>query len=244
MRGGTPMAKARIVWTGAAMIEPLNLRTVGASFADAFLDEDEHAFDGAAYRSWLREHRSALGTFGNYVPGKLHDSRVMSLHVSDAAVQMVLNDFATRQFAHALVETKQLPIATNRLVFPLELEFKTSQRALLHFVGEDGELVAADTLRVDEYLYEHVAVAGDAHSIGFCLWQAGEADARGQYVVLLASVTEIVATEQQASAWHAIFGSAYEHYYRHFKRAFDDDRFVFGHAECLQLVADCDSAMA
>lgn len=224
------------------MAPSVNVRTVGASFADAFLDEDEHAFDAAAYRSWLLEHRSALGGFGNYVPNKLHDSRVMSLHVSDASVRMVLNDVATRVFAHALAKAKQLPIAANRLVFPLELEFKTSQRALLHFVAEDGELVAADTLRVDEYLYEHIAVAGDAHSIGFCLWQDGEADARGQRVVMLASVTEVVATEQQANAWRALFGDAYELYYREFKRAFDADRFVHGTDECLQLIAEIDRA--
>jgi hypothetical protein len=143
-------------------------------------------------------------------------------------------------FAYALVETKQLPIAANRLVFPLEFEFKTRQRALLHFVAEDGELVAADTLRVDEYLYEHVAVAGDAHSIGFCLWQSGEGDARGQRVILLANVTDVIATEQQVSAWHAIFGDTYDRYLREFKRAFDDDRYICGHNECLQLIAAVD----
>jgi hypothetical protein len=222
------------------MANALHIRTVGTSFADAFIDEDEHVFDATAYALWLRNNRSRFGGLGTYLPGKLHDSRVISWQVSDSAFRIVLNDAATCTFARALVNAKQLAIAPNRLLFPLELEFKTQGRALLHSVAEDGELVAADSLRVDEYLYEHIgSITAAALSIGFCFWQRSEDGAPGQRVVLLATVTGIETNPQQATAWQGIFGSAYDAYYRHFIRAFNDDRFVCGDAESLQLIAEC-----
>ena len=214
-----------------------NIQTIAPFLADGFIDLEKPIFDTDEYSTFLNKNADRLGLFKKYLICKLHDSWVIDTNVSDNLFSITLNDFSTHVFADAIIERKNLSIDHDKLVFPIQIDFKTNNKVTFNEVDDNGNLTEIEPIELDEYLYEQVvSIDNDKTELAFTFWKTFQDDKQGQTFVLLLTATNIIISERQDIAWQQVFGSEFDNYYQYFKQHFDSDRYVSDHNECEKLV--------
>jgi hypothetical protein len=215
----------------------INILTAAPMLAEDFVEKSGAGFDVGEYRQFIQDNKKRLGLFGKYLTCKFHDSWVIDTNISDNLFSITLNDFSTHVFADAIIKKRNLDIEHEKLVFPIQLDFKTNAKATFNEVDEDGNLTEINPVKLDEYLYEQIiSIENNKVEIAFEFWKAKP----GKRFILLLTATEIVVTEKQDNAWKGLFDSEFEDYYQYFKKQFDSDRYVSDYTKCLELVDEYD----
>jgi hypothetical protein len=218
-----------------------NILTVAPFLADEFVDIDEPTFDNSTYEKLLQDNQQRLGLFGKYLVGLLHDSWVIDIKQTDNLFSVLLNDFSTHVFADAIIDKKKLTIEHDKLVFPIQLDFKTTHKVTYNEVDDDGNLTEIKPIKLDEYLGEQIiSVDNDKIEFAFTFWHS-EKKKPGTRLVLLITAAEISVSEKQDLAWQQIFGSDFDNYYQYFKQQFNSRRYVSDLGNCLQLIDEYDA---
>ena len=219
-----------------------NILTVAPFLAEDFVEASEIVFDVDQYQQFIRENKQRLGLFGKYLICKFHDSWVIDTNINDNLFSVTLNDFSTHVFADAIIEKKNLNVNHDKLVFPIQLDFKTNTKVTFNEVDDYGNLTEIEPLKLDEYLNEQVvSIDNDKIEFAFTFWKTFQEDKPGQRFVLLLIATEIIISERQDLAWQKIFGSDFDNYYHYFKQHFDSDRYVSDQHKCLELIDEYDT---
>jgi hypothetical protein len=215
----------------------INILTVAPMLAEDFVEKSDARFDAGEYQQFIHDNKARLGLFGKYLICKFHDSWVINTNISDNLFSVILNDFSTHVFADAIIEKKNLNIEHEKLVFPIQLDFKTNAKATFNEVDDDGNLTEINPVKLDEYLYEQIiSIENNKVEIAFEFWKAKP----GKRFILLLTATEIVVLEKQDNAWKGLFSSEFDDYYQYFKKHFDSDRYVSDYTRCLELVDEYD----
>lgn len=140
------------------------------------------------------------------------------------------------------IQDNNLNIDHDKLVFPVQLDFRTNTKVTFSEVDDDGNLTEIEPIKLDEYLYEQVvSVDNNKTELVFIFWKKFKDDKPGQQFILLLTATDITITEQQDKAWQQIFGSDFDDYYQYFKQHFDSDRYVSDYHKCLELIDEYDT---
>jgi hypothetical protein len=224
------------------MTNKKNILNAAPFLGHNFCFEYEHEFDLNQYLQTINDCKDALGVFKKYLIDKLHDSWVLETIVTENLFSVTLNDFSTHVFADALIEKKSLNIDHEKLVFPIQLDFKTSSKASFNLVDDDGYLTEIETTKLDVYLYEQiVSIENNIIELAFDFWAKSKGKKPGQNILLLISATDIIVAEQQDLAWNKLFGTEFDGYYQYFKNQFDSERYVSDQHICLQLIEEYDS---
>jgi hypothetical protein len=224
------------------MTNKKNILDVAPLLCHNFGLESEFEFDVHQYQQTINDSRVALGAFTKYFDSKLHDSWVLETSITGNLFSIRLNDFSTHVFADALIEKKGLNIDHEKLVFPIQLDFKTNSKASFNLVDDDGYLTEIEPTKPDVYLYEQVvSIKNNIIELAFNFWKDSKGRKPGQDILLLISATDIIVSEQKDLAWNKLFGTEFDGYYHYFKDQFDSERYVSDQHICLELIDEYDS---
>ena len=224
------------------MTNKKNILDVAPLLCHNFGMEYEPEYDVNQYLQTIDDSTVALGVFKKYFDSKLHDSWVLETSVTENIFSVRLNDFSTHVFADALIKKKGLIIDYKKLVFPIQLEFKTNSKALFNLVDDDGYLTEIEPTQLNVYLYEQiVSYKNKTIELAFNFWKDSKGRKPGQDILLLISATDIIVSEQQDLAWKKLFGTEFDGYYHYFKHQFDSDRYVSDQHICVDLINEYES---
>jgi hypothetical protein len=202
-----------------------NIQNIAPLLACHFMDIESDAKAFEAHHKMLAAHANRLGLYHKYT-GRLHDSRVIQTNRSEDKFSITLNDFATHVFSDVMVARKKLSIAHDQLVFPVQIDFETTNLTF-NTVDEDGNIQSIEPTTISEYLYEQIiSIDEDTIEIGLVVWKAGLEDTPGTAILILMRVKNIRLTTLQDDAWFAIFGNTYDDYYKYFKAQLDTGRYL------------------
>jgi len=202
--------------------------------ADHFVDIESDATTFQENNKLVADNAQRLGIYHKYL-GLLHDSWFIKANITSDKFSITLNDFTTHVFADVIVDKKKLDIDHDKLVFPIQLEFETTNLTF-NIVDEDGNIKIVEPTTINEYLYEQIISCDkDKIEIGLVVWKDGIDDKPGQHILILMSVKKITLTELQDNAWTEIFGNLYDNYYRYFKTQFDTGRYLSDQSICYEL---------
>lgn len=224
------------------MTSKKNILNAAPLLGHNFCVEYEYEFDLNQYQQTINDCKDALGVFKKYLIDKLHDSWVLETSVTENLFSIKLNDFSTHVFADALIEKNGLNIDHEKLVFPIQLDFKTNSKVSFNLVDEEGYLTEIKPTQPDVYLYEQiVSYKNNIIELAFDFWTKSKGKKPGQNILLLISATDIFVFEQQDLAWNKLFGTEFDGYYHYFKDQFDSERYVSDQHICLELIDEYDS---
>ena len=203
-----------------------NITSVAPFLASDFVDLVEPTFNIEAYQEFIDKHRTALGTFQNYLISKLHDSRVIEVITTANEFTIVLNDIVTFDFAQAVINEKGLPIDIKLLTFPVSLRLFDNPAVKYYQVEDNGDMIEIEPVSLHEYLYEQVLRLEDnLIEIGFTFWQ--DRSHAGERFIVIVQANQIDVEEKQFFAWKQAFGEDLNGYYFYFKEQFDSDRYIY-----------------
>lgn len=211
-----------------------NVQDIAPLLADHFVDLESDATAFEKNNKLVADNSQRLGLYHNYL-GLLHDSWVIKTNITTDKFSITLNDFTTHVFSDVIVDKKKLSIDHDKLVFPIELDFETTNLTF-NTVDEDGNIQKIEPTTINEYLYEQViSIDKDIIEIGLVVWKDGIDDKPGQHVLILMRVKNITLTELQENAWTEIFGNTYDNYYKYFKKQLDTGRYLSDQSICYEL---------
>ena len=211
-----------------------NIQDIAPLLAGYFMDieSDETTFE--ENNKLVTHNAQRLGLYHKYL-GLLHDSWFMKTNITANKFSITLNDFTTHVFSDVIVEKKKLNIDHDKLVFPIQVDFETTNLTF-NKVDEDGNIQSIEQTNISEYLCEQIiSIENDEIEIGLVVWKDGIDDERGQNILILMSVKNITLTELQDSAWKEIFGNTYDNYYKYFKTQLDTGRYLSNQSNCYEL---------
>jgi hypothetical protein len=188
----------------------------------------------------IAENANRLGIYHKYL-GLLHDSWVLETSIKADKFSITLNDFTTHVFSDVIVEKNKLSIDHHKLVFPLQIEFETTN-VTFNTVDEEGTIQNIDPTKINEYLYEQIISFDiDKIEIGLIVWKDGIDNNPGQHILILLSAKNITATEFQDKAWAEIFGTAFDQHYNYFKAQLETGRYLSDQPNCYKLYDEFES---
>src|SRR5690606_29598361 len=159
----------------------------------------------------VADNAQRLGLYHKYL-GLLHDSWFIETNITTDQFSITLNDFTTHVFSDVIVDKKKLNIDHDKLVFPIQVDFKTTNLTF-NTVDEDGSIQTIKPTTIDEYLYEQIiSIDNEKIEIGLVVWKNRIKKKPGQHILILLTVKNIILTELHANAWTEIFGNAYDNY--------------------------------
>ena len=202
-----------------------NIQDIAPLLAGYFMDieSDETTFE--ENNKLVTHNAQRLGLYHKYL-GLLHDSWFMKTNFTADKFSITLNDFTTHVFSDVIVDKKKLNIDHDKLVFPIQVDFETTNLTF-NKVDEDGNIQSIEQTNISEYLCEQIiSIENDEIEIGLVVWKDGIDDERGQNILILMSVKNITLTELQDNAWKEIFGNTYDNYYKYFKTQLDTGRYL------------------
>jgi len=211
-----------------------NIQDIAPLLADHFMDieSDETSFE--ENNKLVAHNAQRLGLYHKYL-GLLHDSWFMKTNITANKFSITLNDFTTHVFSDVIVDKKKLNIDHDKLVFPIQVDFETTNLTF-NKVDEDGNIQSIEQTTISEYLCEQIiSIENDEIEIGLVVWKDGIDDERGQNILILMSVKNITLTELQDNAWKEIFGNTYDNYYKYFKTQLDTGRYLSNQSNCYEL---------
>jgi hypothetical protein len=211
-----------------------NILNVAPLLADHFIDTkiDTKAFEENG--KLVKENAHRLGLYYKYL-GCLQDSWFIGTQITANKLTIKLNDFTTHVFSDVIVDKKKLDIAHEKRVFPILLEFETTNLTF-NTVDENGEIRSIRSTPIGEYLFEQIiSIDNEKIEIGLVVWKDGVGKKRGHYILILISAKNINLTELQDEAWQEIFGNAYDDYYKYFKDQLATGRYLSDQSVCYDL---------
>lgn len=211
-----------------------NIQDIAPLLADHFVDIENDATTFEKNNELVADNAQRLGLYHKYL-GLLHDSWFIKTNVTSDKFSITLNDFTTHVFSDVIVDKKKLNIDHDKLVFPIQLDFETTNLTF-NTVDEDGNIQSIEPTTINEYLYEQViSIDKDKIEIGLVVWKDGVDDKPGMQILILMSVKNITLTELQDNAWTEIFGNTYDNYYKYFKKQLDTGRYLSDQSICYEL---------
>tara|TARA_R110002124_G_scaffold287259_1_gene472085 strand:+ start:154 stop:852 length:699 start_codon:yes stop_codon:yes gene_type:complete len=211
-----------------------NIQDIAPFLADHFVDIESDATTLEDNNKLVADNAQRLGLYHKYL-GLLHDSWFIKTNITEDKFSITLNDFTTHVFSDVIVDKKKLSIDHDKLVFPIQLDFETTNLTF-NTVDEDGNIHSIEPTTINEYLYEQIiSINNDRIEIGLVVWQDGIEEERGKHILILMSVKNITLTELQDNAWTAIFGNTYDSYYKYFKTQLDTGRYLSDQSICNEL---------
>lgn len=211
-----------------------NIQDIAPLLADHFVNIEIDSATFEKNNKLVADNAQRLGLYHKYL-GLLHDSWFIKTNITADKFSITLNDFTTHVFSDVIVDKKKLDIDHDKLVFPIQLDFKTTNLTF-NTVDEDGFIKNIEPTTINEYLYEQViSIDNDKIEIGLVVWKDGIDDKSGQHILILMSVKNITLTELQDNAWTEIFGNAYDNYYKYFKKQLDTGRYLSDQSNCYEL---------
>ena len=211
-----------------------NIQDIALLLADHFIDIeiDDKVFE--ENNKLVEENAQRLGLYYKYL-GLLHDSWFINSNITENKFSITLNDFTTHVFSDVIVDKKKIEIEHSKLVFPIQLDFETTNLTF-NTVDEEGNIQTIEPIIINEYLYEQViSIDNDKMEIGLIVWKDGINDLPGEHILILMSVKSITVTELQDNAWKELFGNTYDNYYEYFKMQFDTGRYLSDQPNCYEL---------
>jgi hypothetical protein len=211
-----------------------NIQDIAPLLADHFVDIESDETTLKDNNKLVADNAQRLGLYHKYL-GLLQDSWFIKTNITEHKFSITLNDFTTHVFSDVIVDKKKLGIDHDKLVFPIQLDFETTNLTF-NMVEEDGNIQSIEPITINEYLYEQIiSIDNDKIEIGLVVWKDGIEEERGQYILILMSVKNITLTELQDNAWTEIFGNAYDNYYKYFKTQLDTGRYLSDQSICYEL---------
>jgi hypothetical protein len=211
-----------------------NIQEIALLLADHFVDIEIEAKAFEENNKLVEENAQRLGLYYKYL-GLLHDSQFINTNITDNKFSITLNDFTTHVFSDVIVDKKKIEIEHAKLVFPIQLDFEIT-KLTFNTVDEDGNIQTIEPISINEYLYEQViSIDNDIMEIGLIVWKDGMDGLPGEHILILMNVRNITVTELQDIAWKELFGSAYDNYYKYFKKQFDTGRYLSDQPNCYKL---------
>lgn len=211
-----------------------NIQDIAPLLAYHFVDIESDPTTLEENNKLVSDNAQLLGLYHKYL-GLLHDSWFIKTSITADKFSITLNDFATHVFSDVIVDKKKLDIAHDKLVFPIQLDFETTNLTF-NTVDENGNIQSIEPTTINEYLYEQViSIDNEKIEIGLVVWIDGIVDKPGQHILILMSVKNIALTELQNNAWTEIFGNAYDNYYNYFKTQLDTGRYLCDQSKCYEL---------
>jgi hypothetical protein len=207
--------------------------------ADNFVDYETEQATFENNEKIVNDNISRLGHFHKYL-GRLHDSWVLETNLTADKFSIILNDFTTHVFADALIDKKKIEIDHDKLIFPVQLDFETSNLTY-NLVDEFGNIRKIKPTIINDYLDEQIiSVDNERAEIGVVVWKRGSGNKRGQHILLLMSTKKADVTENQNVAWTNIFGHKFDAYYDYFKTKLASGQYLSDQTLCGDLVDEFD----
>jgi hypothetical protein len=218
-----------------------NIKDIAPLLAYHYLDIDVDLARSEFMDKLVVTNAQRFVIYKNYL-GLLHDSWVIKTNITEDKFSITLNDFTTHVFSDVIVDKKKLSIAHNKLVFPIQLEFETTNLTF-NTVNEEGNIQPIAPTSIDEYLYEEViSIDKEIIEIGLIVWKNGNSRKPSQQILILMTVKNIRVTELQDEAWTEIFGNAYDNYYQYFKAQLETGRYLSDQPSCYELYAEYEAS--
>ena len=219
-----------------------NIQVVAPLLADNFVDIESDEMTFEKNEKMVADNAQRLGLYHKYL-GLLHDSWFIKTNITADNFSITLNDFTTHVFSDVIVDKKKLDIDHDKLVFPIQLDFETTNLTF-NIVEEDGNIQSIEPTTINEYLYEQIiSIDNDKIEIGLVVWKDGIDDKPGQHILILMSVKNITLTELQDNAWTEIFGNTYDNYYKYFKTQLDAGRYLSDQPNCYKLYEEFENQL-
>lgn len=220
------------------MNNSINIKDLVPSFTEDFIDLETEIFDRTKYHELISNNTERIGILNKYINGKIHDSWIMDSKLENGTYKLKLNEFSTHVFADAIIEKKNLKIDHDKLVFPIEINFKNVDDIKFYKVDTEGFVIPTPITKIDEYLYEQIlTVNEESIEIAFQFLKNAESKSKpGERIVVIVNSETIEVKEKQVEAWNKIFGKEYDEYYQYYKIQFNSDRHVSDYTACLKLV--------
>ncbi len=211
-----------------------NIQDIAPLLADHFVDIESDARTLEDNNKLVADNAKRLGLYHKYL-GLLHDSWFINTNITADKFSITLNDFTTHVFSDVMVDKKKLGIDQDKLIFPIQLDFETTNLTF-NTVDENGSIQSIELTTINEYLYEQIiSIDNDKIEIGLVVWKDGIDDKPGQHILILMSVKNITLSELQDNAWTEIFGNAYDNYYNYFKKQLETGRYLSDQSNCYEL---------
>jgi hypothetical protein len=110
---------------------------------------------------------------------------IIKTNITSDKFSTTLNDFTTHVFSNVIVDKKKLDIAHDKLVFPIQLDFETTNLTF-NTVDKDGNIQSIEPTTINEYLYEQIiSFDKDKIEIGLVVWKDGIDEKPGQHILIL-----------------------------------------------------------
>ncbi|TDG34814.1 hypothetical protein EZJ43_16705 [Pedobacter changchengzhani] len=212
----------------------IKIQDIAPLLADHFVDIESDAMTFDENNKLVADNAQRLGLYHKYL-GLLHDSWFIKTNITADKFSITLNDFTTHVFSDVIVDKKKLKIDHDKLVFPIQLDFETTNLTF-NTVDEEGNIKSIEPTTINEYLYEQIiSIDKEKIEIGLVVWKDGIDDEQGQHILILLNVKNITLTELQGNAWKEIFGNTYDNYYKYFKTQLDTGRYLSDQSICYEL---------
>lgn len=210
------------------------IQDIAPLLADHFVDIENDRTTYVENNKLVEDNAQRLGLYYKYL-GLLHDSWFIKANINADKFSITLNDFTTHVFSDVIVDKKKLNIDHDKLVFPIQIDFETTNLTF-NIVDEDGNIEIIEPTTINEYLYEQViSIDNDKIEIGLVVWKDGIDEKPGKHILILMSVKNIILTDLQDNAWTEIFGNTYDNYYQYFKTQLDTGRYLSDQSNCYEL---------
>jgi hypothetical protein len=131
-----------------------NIQDIAPLLANHFVDIESDAAIFENNNNLVADNAQRLGLYHKYL-GLLHDCWFITTNITPNKFSITLNDFTTNVFADVIVDKKKLDIDHEKLVFPIQLDFETTNLTF-NTVDENGNIQSIDPTTINEYLYEQV----------------------------------------------------------------------------------------
>ena len=140
-------SKAMTITTNDNMTR--NIQDIAPLLADHFVDIESDATTFQENNKLVADNAQRLGLYHKYL-GLLHDSWVIKTNITADKFSITLNDFTTHVFSDVIVDRKKLDINHDKLVFPIQLDFETTNLTY-NRVDVDGNIEIIEPTTINEY---------------------------------------------------------------------------------------------
>ncbi len=195
---------------------------------------EEYKIEGAYYKNYyrtLKDKQVFLGDFRMLMGGRLHDSWITDLTVTEQHCRITLSDFVTHVFAESLVELKGLNMAEEQLFFSISLDFDLNSSVEYYTVNEDGELIETPPTELNEYLDEQILNLKSSRKLGIL----ASTDSQKK-VLLILNLKSAKVIFGQDEAWNQLFGNQFDEFYNRFKIMLQKGKYLADQSVCYELL--------
>jgi hypothetical protein len=211
-----------------------NIKDLAPTLAEKYTEEEVDKNIHEEYNKRIECYKNIMGSRSKYFFGSLHDAKIFSLKVKSGNLHLTLNDCATYQFSHALIEKMKLKINYSKLKFPLEIITEKTSHVSLNTVDGEGRIYNEKKFgKVNEYLYEEIIEWNDRNiEIAFDLFSTR---LRIEYLLLL-SCEKMEIIENQYKHWQEYFGVKYNKYYDEFIKERNKGAYLSDYSLCVKFM--------